>query len=131
MVTLVPTGPLLGVRLVMAGAGGAFTTCVRAAEVLAFSPAAPPYTAVMAWLPWARALVLNVAAPLLIVPVPSVVLPSRNVTVPVGVVLPLVLLTAAVNVTLCPNTEGFTELLTVVLVLALVTVNVPLLLLTP
>ncbi len=46
---------------------------------------------------------LNVALPLLSVPVPSVVLPSLNVTVPVaadGV-------TVAVNVTEVPYVEGF------------------------
>ena len=48
---------------------------------------------------------LNVAFPLLIVPVPSVVLPSLNVTVPVaanGV-------TVAVKVTELPYVEGFDE----------------------
>ena len=54
----------------------------------------PPYTAVMLWLPVDRAAVLNVAVVPLIVPVPSVVVPSLNVTVPVA---PLV--TVAVNVT--------------------------------
>ncbi len=42
--------------------------------------------------------------PLLIVPVPSVVAPSRNVTVPVA---PDV--TVAVKVTLAPKVEGFSE----------------------
>ena len=49
--------------------------------------------------------VLNVAVPLLSVPVPSVVLPSLKVTVPVaaeGV-------TVAVNVTEVPYVEGFAD----------------------
>ena len=48
--------------------------------------------------------------PPLSVPVPSVAVPSRKVTVPVGVPAPGVFtLTVAVNVTLWPNTEGLVE----------------------
>ena len=43
------------------------------------------------------------------VPVPRVVVPSLNVTVPVGVPAPgAVTVTVAVNVTDCPKTDGFT-----------------------
>jgi hypothetical protein len=45
----------------------------------------PAYAAVMLWLPTTKEDVLRVAAPELIVAVPSVVAPSLNVTVPVGV----------------------------------------------
>jgi hypothetical protein len=53
--------------------------------------------------------VLNAAVPLLLsVPVPRVVVPSINVTVPVGVPAPGELaVTLAVNVTDWPKTEGF------------------------
>ena len=51
----------------------------------------------MIWLPAVSAIVLNVAVVPLIVPVPSVVVPSLNVTVPVA---PAV--TVAVNVTESP-----------------------------
>ena len=58
----------------------------------------------MEWLPTVSAEVLNVA----VLPsprglVPIVVPPSLNVTVPVGVPVPLVTLTVAVNVTSCPD----------------------------
>ena len=53
--------------------------------------------------------------------VPIVDAPSLNVTLPVGV--PAVELTLAVNVTACPNTDGFWEDARVVVVVALVTVN--------
>ena len=55
------------------------------------------------WVPAGKELVLNVATPLAFkVPVPRVVVPSRNVTEPVGTLLPLCGVTVAVNVTLCP-----------------------------
>lgn len=59
---------------------------------------------------------MNVATPLpLTAEVPSVVVPSRNVTVPVGV--PVVdELTVAVRVTDCPTLEGFAEEVRTVLV---------------
>src|ERR1700680_1406988 len=56
----------------------------------------------------AREEVVNVALPLLSVPVPSTVALSLNVTVPVGV--PEVAgFTVAVKVTAWPNADGFTE----------------------
>ena len=76
----------------------------------------PPYTAVMLCVPPVRLDVLYVAVVPLIVPVPSVVLPSLNVTVPVA---PLV--TVAVNVTLLPNVLGLAELPRLVVELAVVT----------
>ena len=63
---------------------------------------------------------MNVAVPPDSVPVPSVVAPSRNVTVPVGVPVPGgTTATVAVNVTDCPNTDGLADDATVVVVLAL------------
>jgi len=59
-------------------------------------------------------------------PVPNVVAPSLKVTVPVGLaaaVLPgLFTVMIAVNVTDCPGVDGFADELTLVLVLAWLTV---------
>ena len=77
-----------------------FTTWVVAVEVLPRSLVSPPYMAVIGEEPTARLFVENVATPLLRVPVPSVVVPERNVTVPVGVPAPgATTATVAVNVT--------------------------------
>jgi hypothetical protein len=67
-----------------------------------------------------RAEVLNVALPLLTVPVPRVVGPSLKVTVPVAVVGDKV----AVKVTEVPYVEGFADEESVVVVVALLTVCV-------
>ena len=73
-------------------------------------------------MPTARAEVVNVAMPPLSVPVPIGLPPSRNVTVPVEVPAPGVTgETVAVNVTDWPNTDGFTDEVTVVAVSALFT----------
>src|SRR6266581_5054889 len=75
--------------------------------------------------PGARLAGVRVAVPPESAPVPSVVVPSLKVTVPVA----LLGETAAVNVTGWPNTEGLADEETVVVVLARkVTVTVPLLL---
>ena len=60
------------------------------------------------------------ALPLLIVPVPSVVLPSVNVTVPVAVVG----VTVAVNVTEAPYADGFADEPSATVVFVLFTVCV-------
>jgi len=52
-----------------------------------------------------------------------VVAPSRNVTVPDGVAKVVLPVTVAVKVTLCPNTDGFSDEARVVVVVAFVTVN--------
>jgi hypothetical protein len=55
--------------------------------------------------------------------VPIVIVPLRNVTMPVGVPAPgRVTVTVAVNVTLCPTADGFGDEVRLVLVLALLTV---------
>src|SRR5258708_7792535 len=73
-------------------------------------------------------LAVVVAPAVLSVPWPMLVAPSENVTVPVGlaiVVVPgLLTVTVTVNVTACPDAEGFTEDTTAVAVLALPTVSV-------
>ncbi len=73
-------------------------------------------------MPTASAEVVNVAMPPLSVPVPIGLPPSSNVTVPVGVPDPgATAPTVAVNVIDCPNTDGFTEDVTAVVVSALFT----------
>src|SRR5947209_5611955 len=63
------------------------------------------------------ALVLRVATPPLSVPVPRVVAPSLNVTLPVGVPAPGATgETVAVTVTDCPDTDGLAEDVSVVVV---------------
>jgi hypothetical protein len=70
--------------------------------------------------PTASVEVLKVACPLLIVPVPSVVLPSLNVTVPVAVAG----VTVAVNVTEEAYVDGFADEARATVVLTLLTVCV-------
>jgi hypothetical protein len=67
--------------------------------------------------PLARVEMLNVAFPLLTVPVPSDVVPSLKVTDPVAVKGARV----AVNFTDAPNTDGFADEATVTLEFALLT----------
>jgi hypothetical protein len=67
--------------------------------------------------PTDNVVVINVATPLVSATgAPNADPPSRNCTVPVGVPPPEV--TVAVNVTDCPNVEGFGDDVTVVVVLA-------------
>ena len=103
-----------------------FTTCDNTVGVLPENCEFPPYDAVMEWVPAVKEAVIYVACPLAFnVPVPSVVVPSLKVTVPVGVPAPGgFTLTVAVNVTDWPKTDGLTEEATVVVVGAWVTVNV-------
>jgi hypothetical protein len=103
------------------------TTCVRAGDdVLVRKLLSPLYTAVILCEPAARDDVVRVAWPArLTVPVPIVLLPSLNVTIPDAVPAPgAVAATVAVNVTLWPNTEGLAEEVSDVLVPALLTVCV-------
>jgi hypothetical protein len=77
----------------------------------------------MVWLPTASVEVANVALPELKAAVARVAAPSRKVTVPVGVPAPgETALTVAVKVTAWPNTDGFTDEVTVVELEALLTV---------
>lgn len=64
---------------------------------------------------------LKVATPLVSVPVPRAVVPSRNVTVPAGV-LPLEV-TFAVSVTVAPAVAGFGLAVSVVVVAAAFTTS--------
>ena len=96
------------------------TVCVIADDddVLPLKLVSPPYTAVILCDPTDSDVVLKVAVPEPSVPVPRVVDPSMNVTVPVGVPAPgATAATVAVNVTLWPKTDGLIEDETDVLVL--------------
>jgi hypothetical protein len=80
---------------------------------------------VIVCVPTVRDEVVKVALPELKLAVPSVVEPSRNVTVPVGVPEPgATALTVAVNVTDWPNTDALTDDVTVVELESLATVCV-------
>src|SRR5260370_21933694 len=76
----------------------------------------------MGWLATTRVEVENVATPeVFVVPVPSVVAPSLNVTISPLATLPVpgeLTVTVAVNVTDWPNTDGLTEDPRAVVVLA-------------
>jgi len=101
------------------------TVWVMAVEVLPLKLLSPPYVTVIVWLPTESNEVANVALPALKLAVPNVAAPSRNVTVPVGVpVAGATALTVAVKVTAWPKTDGFTDEVTVVKLLALFTVCV-------
>jgi hypothetical protein len=103
---------------------GATTTWLRTAEVLAMKLASPPYAAVSECVPAESIDVLNMAITVLFnAPVPSVVVPSRKVTVPVG--MPEVLdVIVAVNVTEAPLDTEAAELTNAVVVTAGVMVSV-------
>jgi hypothetical protein len=99
-----------------------FTVCDSAEDVLVVKLLSLSYAAVMlCGLPGIdRVAVLNVTCPEpFSAPVPTVVLPSLNVTVPLGVPLPgESAVTVAVNVTDCPKDEGFALEASAVAVLA-------------
>ncbi len=76
------------------------TVSVQAAEVLVRKLPSPLYAAVINCEPTGSALVMKVALPPLSVALPRFVMPSMNVTLPVGVPLPGALaLTVTENVT--------------------------------
>jgi hypothetical protein len=83
----------------------------------------PPYCAVSECLPAVSVEVEKVATPPLFRELePSVVAPSKKLTVPVGVPVPGAV-TIAVNVTVAPDTEGFTSAVSVVAVETCMTVK--------
>jgi hypothetical protein len=99
------------------------TVWLALGEVLVAKVLSPPYTAVIEWVPTLSELMLNVPCPELRPTLPSVVAPSLNVTVPVGVPVPGAdAVTVAVKLTVWPNTEGSGDQLTDVLVLSWFTV---------
>src|SRR5207244_77088 len=100
------------------------TVCVKTAEVLELKLVSPLYAALLAWPPTLNELVLNVAKPEALTLTGASGVPSTvNVMVPVRVPVPgATAVTVAVIVTVCPKTELVADELTVVAVLALLTV---------
>jgi hypothetical protein len=115
-VTLCPTTDGLSDEVTVVVVLALFTTWVNTALVLPLKLESPLYFAVIEWDPTDSVLVMKVVEPDARVPVPRVVVPSRKVTVPVGVPVPEVGATVAVNVTDCPKTDGFADDVTVVVV---------------
>ena len=117
-------GFVADVKAVAVGAG--FTTCETALEVLVAKFVSPAYAAVMGCVATLSDEVVNVATPdALVVPVPIVVPLSLNVTVSAAGIVPVegaLTVTAAVKVTDCPNTDGFTDEVSTVVVGAWFTV---------
>src|SRR5205814_562825 len=101
-----------------------FTVSFSTADVLVMKLTSPAYTAVMLWLPTDKVEVVKTASPPLSVPVPSVVAPSLNVTVPVAVPEPgRFAATAAVKMTAWPGVAGFTDEVRVTVVVSWLTVR--------
>jgi len=95
------------------------TTWLTAELVLATKLRSPLYSAVMLFEATASDAMDKVAVPDVRVPVPIMLEPFLNVTVPPAVPAPgAVVATVAVKVTDCPNTEGLVEDVNVVVVLA-------------
>ena len=92
-----------------------FTVCTSNPE-LPLILEVPLYVAVTVVVPAGKAAVVKMAFPPDRLTVPSVVVAVVNVTVPIGRVVAD--LTAAVNLTFCPTTDGFGEEVTVVVVMA-------------
>src|SRR5438094_7366202 len=124
-VTLWPNTDGLADELRLVDVLALFTTCDTAELVLVMKFVSPPYTAVMLCVPTLRADVAHVATPAASACAPQPVTelaPSLKFTLPVGVPAPgAVAVTVAVNVTLCPNTDGFTDDVRLVDVLAWLT----------
>lgn len=117
--------PLDGDTVVVGAA--LFTTWLSAVGVLlALKFVLPPYAAVIGCVATASVDVVSVAVvtPPVVdnVPVPINVLPSVKLTVPVGAV-PVPGVTVAVSVTDAPNVDGLSELFSVVVVVAWLTVT--------
>lgn len=89
------------------------TLCVNTGDVLPVKFASPPYIAVIEWEPIAKVEVAKAANPPSSMPVPSVLVPSLNVTVPVGVP-EIAAITVAVKMTDWPRLDGSTDETTVV-----------------
>ena len=104
------------------GVAASFTVSVSALETLAVSLTSPPYAAVMEWVPTVSVAVVSDALPPARDVLPRELPPSKKVTVPVGVPVP-VGVTAAVNVTATVNVDGFNDDVSVVVVVAGVTVS--------
>ena len=119
IVTACPTTDGFGVCVVIVVAVLAwFTVCDNAEEVLLVKFVSPLYVAVIECEPMVSVEIESVAVFPASAPVPMIVAPSLNVTVPVAVPDPgATAATVAVNVTDWPEVEGFVPLTSVVVVL--------------
>ena len=100
------------------------TTCVSTADVLALKLPSPLYWTVIEWLPTDNAEVEHMACdePFSATFEQIGLAPSKNVAVPVGVPAPgVTAATVPVKTTFCPETDGFCDDVTVVVVFALLT----------
>src|SRR5439155_13773673 len=86
-----------------------FTVWVNAGEVLPVKLVFPTYTAVIECAPPESLAMVKAAWPLRSVLASRLVLPSLNITMPVGAIVPEDGVIVAVNVTACPYVEGFSE----------------------
>jgi hypothetical protein len=121
-VTPLPNVMLLAVVISVVVVLSVVTVTDTAEEVLPEFLLSPPYTAVIECIPTARVEVVKVATPdPFSVPVPRVVVPSINVTLPVGV--SLLGETVAVKVTLLPTVILLAVVISAVVVLSVVTVT--------
>jgi hypothetical protein len=84
------------------------TDCVRDAAIPPRYDVSPPYSAVIVYVPSGNVRWI-VATPFVKVDVPITVVPSRNVTSPVGTGPPVTASTVAVDVTASPGTEELGE----------------------
>src|SRR5437667_348912 len=114
------------------GLAAARTVCTTPAETLPRKFVSPSYDAVIVFVPVVVDVRLQVPAA---TGAKQIFVPSKTVTVPVGVPAGGFVVTVAVNVTFWPNTDGFTDEVTVgsgcsipviLIVWWLVDVNVPL-----
>ena len=120
-VKLTPAPAIDGFALLASVTAPACSTCwLRAEDWLEASSASPLYAAVIECMPRASVDKLNIAVPVFTGAVPSTLLPSEKVTVPVTA--PPLVAMVAVNVTLAPNMLGFAVDASVVPVVAISTV---------
>jgi hypothetical protein len=98
------TEPVEGFKAILKSpAGAAVMVTTTAEEDEAALAVSPPYVAVMLWVPTLSVAVEKVATPEARLPVPIDVVPSENVTVPVGVAVPDVSVTDALKLIVVPE----------------------------
>jgi hypothetical protein len=118
-VTVCPGVEGLGLEVSAVAVPALPTDCDTAEETLAAKFSVPAYSAVMLWTPADNAVVAKVACPEPFnTPDPKVAAPSLKVTVPIEMPDPAGGVTVAVNVTVWPQIEGFSEEVSVVEVAA-------------
>ena len=102
------------------------TVCTNCAEVLLRNLSPPVYFAVSVCFPTVSVEILGLAVPFVKVPSQILVEPCSSTTEPCGVVPGYSGVTEIVKITACPEVDGFTEELSVVVVVALFTTSLKL-----